>query len=632
MDSEVRSFATQSPDQHKPDPQSVDGSSQEDNEPLDKDNFSRQQAPEDEPLLQPPLSEEGEEGDSRLTGSTDDGGTRPIQTAEATKSNTYLVLLTFAIGGLQVAWAVELSSISPFLLELGLSKALLAFVWIAGPLSGTLVQPYIGIKSDNCRYKRGRRRPFMIGGAAASIISLLLLSWTREIVGGFLAIFGISSASIGAVVCSQIWAVVLVYVLDFAINVLQAGIRAFIVDCAPMHQQESANAIAGIITGFGGIIGYLFGEVDLSQTLSFLGHSQFQVLCTIACLAMAFTLGVSCVTIKEPDPWTFGSPSQSETGVISFFRTVFASVRHLPVQIKRVCMVQIFAWIGWFPFLFYITTYVGHLYANPRFEANPDMSEKEINEVFKIGTRKGTYALFVYSITSLIASVALPCMVVPTYDGPQKAAVEPMRPGSPASHREYDFHETYGPVQQPPAKLARSRFRDLFSSFSLRVPGLTLRRAWLLSHVLFACLMWLTIFIQSIAAATVLIAIVGISWALTNWAPFALIAAEISKRDAVRRGLRTCPPTEEGHRITQSRAEEPAEQAGIVLGIHNVAVSAPQVISTLVSSVIFKLLQKPRGQPGDDSVGWVLRFGGLCALLAAWFASKVVEGSRNVSP
>jgi solute carrier family 45 protein 1/2/4 len=63
----------------------------------------------------------------------------------------------------------------------------------------------------------------------------------------------------------------------------------------------------------------------------------------------------------------------------------------------------------------------------------------------------------------------------------------------------------------------------------------------------------------------------------------------------------------------------------VVLGIHNVAIAAPQVIATLVSSVIFRALQKPRGVAGDDSVAWVLRFGGLCAIIAAWLTLRVHE-------
>ncbi|TKA64510.1 hypothetical protein B0A55_10521 [Friedmanniomyces simplex] len=140
--------------------------------------------------------------------------------------------------------------------------------------------------------------------------------------------------------------------------------------------------------------------------------------------------------------------------------------------------------------------------------------------------------------------------------------------------------------------------------------------------------MFLTFFVRSVPAATVLVGLIGIPWAMTNWAPFALIAEEISKRDAIRRGALRPPPTREGELLAQGEDESGgagADQAGVVLGIHNVAIAAPQVIAALVSSVIFRALQKERGVPGDNSVAWVLRFGGCAALIAGWLTRRVGE-------
>lgn len=145
---------------------------------------------------------------------------------------------------------------------------------------------------------------------------------------------------------------------------------------------------------------------------------------------------------------------------------------------------------------------------------------------------------------------------------------------------------------------------------------------------MFAVAMWITFLVRSITAATVLVACIGIPWALTNWAPFALIAAEISKRDAIRRKQIPAPVTADDDDDMLEHGKNPAEdadQAGVILGIHNVAIAAPQVIATLVSSAIFKALQKPRGTPGDDSVAWVLRFGGCAAVIAAWLTSRIHE-------
>jgi len=138
---------------------------------------------------------------------------------EESKSSWYMFLLTLGGLGLQIGWSVEMSNGSPYLLSLGISKTLLALVWIAGPLSGVLVQPFVGLKSDRSRIKWGKRRPFVIGGGLATIFSLMVLAWTREIVGGFLSIFGVDYESRAVSLTTMIFAVVFVYVLDFAINV-----------------------------------------------------------------------------------------------------------------------------------------------------------------------------------------------------------------------------------------------------------------------------------------------------------------------------------------------------------------------------------------------------------------------------
>jgi len=167
---------------------------------------------EESPLLTPQREGDGFLDHATLLGEVDD------DEYQATKSVWWLILLTISIGGLQIAWSVELSNGSPYLLSLGLSKSLMALVWIAGPLSGTLVQPYVGMLSDNCRISWGKRKPFMLGGSLATVASLLFLAWTKEIVAGFLGLFGADPDSNGVKISIIVVAVIAVYVLDFAIN------------------------------------------------------------------------------------------------------------------------------------------------------------------------------------------------------------------------------------------------------------------------------------------------------------------------------------------------------------------------------------------------------------------------------
>lgn len=330
---------------------------------------------------------------------------------------------------------------------------------------------------------------------------------------------------------------------------------------------------------------------------------------------MCSTVLVSILYIKERDPRPEGPASSEKIGVLSFFRQLFASTKRLPPQIRKVCDAQFFNWMGWFPFLYYITTYIGQLQVNSYFAANPDLSPEEIDKAWERATRVGSFALLIFAITSFASILILPYMVVPTYRRLQ--TLEPS-PSSQASNS-YHHNQTSSPgtpmamsagiTSYFPTPEGHSRLSRLLSAFL--VPGLTLRRAWMFSELLLALCLLMTFFISSTTPAIVLAGIVGIPWALNLWVPFALISAEISKRDS------------EARRSGPKEANQ--DQAGVILGLHNVAASAPQIVASLVSSAIFKAMQKPRGSAGDDSVGWVLRFGGAAALIASYMIYRVGE-------
>src|SRR5277367_3224495 len=101
---------------------------------------------------------------------------------------------------------------TPYLLSLGLTKSRTSLVWIAGPLSGLIMQPIVGVIADRSKSKHGRRRPFMMIGSLIVAVCLIILGWTKEIVGIFIGDPDMVKT------CSIAVAVLSIYVLDFAIN------------------------------------------------------------------------------------------------------------------------------------------------------------------------------------------------------------------------------------------------------------------------------------------------------------------------------------------------------------------------------------------------------------------------------
>ena len=74
---------------------------------------------------------------------------------------------------------------------------MMSVVFLAGPLSGLIVQPLVGVLSDGCKSRLGRRRPFMIGGCILTSLSVMTLGWSKEIAALF-ANEGTKLASLGS--------------------------------------------------------------------------------------------------------------------------------------------------------------------------------------------------------------------------------------------------------------------------------------------------------------------------------------------------------------------------------------------------------------------------------------------------
>ncbi|KAG8908297.1 hypothetical protein FRB99_007831 [Tulasnella sp. 403] len=398
-------------------------------------------------------------------------------------------LLTIGMLGLQIVWSVEMGYASPYLLQLGLSKSLMSIVFVAGPLSGLIVQPLIGVLADHSKSRFGRRRPYMLGGSLICVGAIILLGFTRW----FSSIF-VSEGTGANDILTIAFAVWSIYCIDFSINAVQAADRAILVDLLPPSEQELGNAWAGRMFGLGSVAGFFVGNVDLPKTLPFLGKTQLQVLSVVTSIFLMATQGLTAASVSEK-VLVKDAQSDGRNGFVDIFKDIWKNILTLPRVIMQICCIQFFfvdsSWIAWFPVLFFSTVWVGEIYTKQALEANPSLEITD--DIQADATRAGSRALLWSSILSLGASVVLPFVV---------------QQSSFSESNEKDWGTIRG-------KQKGSWAVVLVWLKSMKMHLATL---WMVSHLLFAITMGLTF---------ALITLTGFSWAVTQWVPFSLLGEAI---------------------------------------------------------------------------------------------------------
>lgn len=123
---------------------------------------------------------------------------------------------------------------------------------------------------------------------------------------------------------------------------------------------------------------------------------------------------------------------------------------------------------------------------------------------------------------------------------------------------------------------------------------------WLLTQPVLGLLLVLTPAVSYQWQGTILIALAGLPWAVTQWVPWAVIGFETSKF-----GL----------------AEGEDNQSGAILGVHNMAISLPQVLSGAVSSVTYKIAE---AAGSEVPTAWVLASSGVAACVASLLAGRML--------
>ncbi|KAB5580071.1 hypothetical protein GE09DRAFT_1167682 [Coniochaeta sp. 2T2.1] len=530
-----------------------------------------------------------------------------------------MMLLTFSSVGMTFTWGIEMTYCTQYLLSLGLTKGQTSVVWIAGPLSGLIVQPIIGVISDQSKSKWGRRRPIIMAATLVVVCSLICLGFTKEIVTFFIADRETAKVPIIAL------AVLALYATDFAINAVMSCSRSLIVDTLPAHKQQSGAAWASRMSSVGHITGYGMGAIDLVSLFGpTLGDTQFKQLTAIAALGMLISSSITCYAVSERILISSKSDSRHSSsnkgggggmGYLKIFRQISSTLLTLPPRIQAICWAVFWGWIGWYPFLIYSSTWVGETYY--RYDV-PDDVKASSDALGDMG-RIGSLALTVYSLVTFLSAWILPLFIKSPDD---------------------DQGETF--TARPPKSIA-----PWIEKFNKLKPDLL--TAWFCSHLVYSAAMFLAPFAASFRSATALVAVCGLPWSIAMWAPTTFMGIEVNKlggepaNGSYRRLSVGASSIELQDRTARhSSSDQPpgntGELSGVYFGILNIYTTLPQFIGTFMSTVIFAVLEPGKSPElaadahpseqadtdGPNAIAVCLFIGALSTLGAAYATRKLM--------
>ncbi|KAI1082732.1 MFS general substrate transporter [Whalleya microplaca] len=531
-----------------------------------------------------------------------------------------MALLTLNNVGVTFVWGVEQTYCTAYLLSLGLTKSKTSLVWIAGPLSGLIVQPIVGALADDSRSKWGRRRPFIVVGALLSALSVLTLGFTKEIVGSF-----ISNEETAQAVTVYV-AVLAIYAVDFSINAVMSAARSLVVDTLPIEKQQTGSAWSSRMSAIGHGLAYGTGAIDLPSLFgTFLGDTQFKQLTVIASVGLLVTCGVTIWAVTERVLVAPRHDLHKEKNRFKVIGQIWSTVMHLPPRIQAICNAQFWSWVGWFPFMFYSTTWIGETYF--RYDA-PHDAKQSGDALGEIG-RVGSEAFIVYSVITFLGSWILP-MIIKSPD-----------------------EESF--TQRPPQSL-----RKVVEKFNRYKPDLL--TAWMCGHITFSAAMAFAPFATSFRFATLLVCLCGLPWNIASWAPSAFLGVEVNRLSGAtgagasyRRHsndsdlemaetnglvspsiLRLDHGPDDPH--SPSKSSSTGELSGVYFGILNIYTTIPQFIGTILSTVVFSLLEPGKSPELTDGANpdeqhktdgpnaiAVCLFIGACSTVVAVFATRKLK-------
>ncbi len=246
--------------------------------------------------------------------------------------------------GLQFSFGLQQANMGPIYGFLGADEATMPLLWLAGPMTGLIIQPIVGAMSDRTHSRLGRRTPYFLIGAIICTICLFLMPYS-----------------------SALWmAASLLWILDAGNNITMEPYRAYVADRLATDQRSSGFLTQSAFTGLAQTLSYLAPTLLTSFVArDVLDDNGIPVIVRIAFIIGAI-LSISTIVWsvwRVPElPMSDEERAALEGKPLTARATlaeIVDAVRDMPRPMRQLALAMLCQWYAMFAYWQYVTFAVG---------------------------------------------------------------------------------------------------------------------------------------------------------------------------------------------------------------------------------------------------------------------------------
>jgi maltose/moltooligosaccharide transporter len=255
-----------------------------------------------------------------------------------------IVEMNIGFFGLQFSFGLQQANMGPIYGFLGADEATMPLLWLAGPMTGLIIQPIVGAMSDRTNSRLGRRTPYFLIGAVICTLSLFAMPYS-----------------------STLWmAASLLWILDAGNNITMEPYRAYVADRLAADQRSAGFLTQSAFTGLAQALSYLAP----SLLTAFIARDVLDANGIPVIVRIAFVIGavLSISTIvwsiwRVPElPLSEAETRQLDDKPLTARATLAEigdAIRAMPRPMKQLAAAMLCQWYAMFAYWQYVTFAVG---------------------------------------------------------------------------------------------------------------------------------------------------------------------------------------------------------------------------------------------------------------------------------